>query len=806
MIATTLTQRLLAGWVAKRWVWLLLAVAVAAVCWPIARNLRFEQKLEAMFAPDDPLLVDLRQFQKLFGAQEVLLAAYTEAEGLSPATFPRLREITANLAAAVPGVRVQSLSNTPFGEQILDEGNTRAAALRSLLTGYLISADRQTVAVICLLPRREELLALQAKMPPPALAEDLTKLLKLTPSELRNTAVDRLRGVIGKYPNGTLAGEPVMLVDGFRSLEQDGLWLEWLSTGLILLVIFAFVRSWRWLILPLALVQLTLLATRAYLATAGFQLSMVSSMLSAMITIVGVATIMHLIVRYQSAVSDGETPSAALIFATRELFWPICGALATDVIGFGSLLLSRVGPVHDFGLMTALGSALVLPMGALLVPGIALWGKRINHDGMAAKSESTEMQNSHKSPAHGHHSGLTKGLAGLWLTIEKAPYRWLLGVLVLASGAVWCSTWLTVETDFTKNFRSDSELVRSYEFVESRLGGAGVWDLLVPLPENLTLAELSRVRELQQELQTITVPGELTDAAEPGLTKVLSLVDMLNAVSPVPLAGQTDNVFTRGGLAAALELLRLQMPDLYKTLTTVETRPGGNVRWLRIMLRSKERQSAQHKLAIISRVRELAEKHFGGDQTASSPAGRGQSAAMPPPVVTGFYVLLTHLVDSLLADQWVTFAVATGGIALLLIVSFRSLRLAVIAIVPNALSIYLMLGTLGLLGLRINMGTVMIAAVSMGLSVDSSIHYLVAYNRLRRRGLGVSRAILAVEQSTGQAMVLATLALVVGYSALTASQFVPTIYFGALSGLTMLGGMLGNLIVLPLLLRVTERG
>jgi predicted RND superfamily exporter protein len=132
------------------------------------------------------------------------------------------------------------------------------------------------------------------------------------------------------------------------------------------------------------------------------------------------------------------------------------------------------------------------------------------------------------------------------------------------------------------------------------------------------------------------------------------------------------------------------------------------------------------------------------------------------------------------------------------------LSLAVVALVPNALPILMVTGLMGWLGLKINMGAAMIASVSMGLSVDSSIHWLADYQRHRAAGRSVDEAIRAAHQQVGRAMVFSTLALVVGFSALCASQFVPTIYFGALVSLAMLGGLAGNLLLLPLLVKLVE--
>jgi predicted RND superfamily exporter protein len=137
--------------------------------------------------------------------------------------------------------------------------------------------------------------------------------------------------------------------------------------------------------------------------------------------------------------------------------------------------------------------------------------------------------------------------------------------------------------------------------------------------------------------------------------------------------------------------------------------------------------------------------------------------------------------------------------------AFRSLPLAVATLIPNILPVFWLFGVMGWLGLKINMGAAMIAAVSVGLSVDGSIHYVMSYLRLKRQGLSRDQALLDVQSSVGRAAVLATLALMVGFSTLCFSEFIPTVYFGTLVSLTMIGGLVGNLVALPLLLRVVEK-
>lgn len=143
--------------------------------------------------------------------------------------------------------------------------------------------------------------------------------------------------------------------------------------------------------------------------------------------------------------------------------------------------------------------------------------------------------------------------------------------------------------------------------------------------------------------------------------------------------------------------------------------------------------------------------------------------------------------------------------------AFRSLRLALIALIPNAFPVLVVSGIMGWVSwtgwfeFRINMGSAMIAAVSLGLSIDSSIHYIFAFQRARRLGGTVSEAIRSAHGTVGLSMIFATIALIVGFSVLATSNFTPTVYFGSLVSLAMLGGLLGNLVILPVLLRMVVR-
>jgi len=750
--ATGRGARLVAWLVRYRAALFLAALVLVGVSVERAKHLRFSRSIDAMFDRGDPALVPYARMGRTFGGGEVVLCAYDDPALFTPDGIERLAGLT-RLLAAEPGIAsATSLATTPLGRRIIDvEASPTARRIVALLQGYVVGADRRTAAVACgLEPPTAHLVTARQQ------------------AVSRAETIDRLRAIMATFPAGTVAGEPAMLRDGFAMLEWDGTVLAWASVALTGGVLLFFFRSLRWVVVPMGVVLTALWTTRGVLAAAGSQLTMVSTMLSAMITVVAIATVTHVIVEYRRQRDLGLAPAAALEAALALLFWPICGAIATDVLGFGSLVASRVGPVHDFGVMTTLGAGLVLVALGLVLPFLALAG-RFDADPRRAWGE----------------TALEAALDRLVRRIVRHPGPILAGVAVLVAAALAGLARLEVETDFTRNFRPDSPTVASYEMVESRLGGAGVWDVLVPLAGPVDAATLARVRAFEQRLLAEVTAPDADGQPRPALTKVMSVADVIAAVSPIPLDRLEASAVGNWAVAQAISVMQRQLPALAGALLGRD--PADGSEWLRVMLRARERQPASAKRAIIAAVRRIAADTF--------PPAAGTGGAE----VTGFFVLLAQLVDRMLADQWLTFAIAAAGIFVLLSVAFTSPLLGAVALVPNGLPILVVLGMLGWVGVKINMGTAMIAAVSLGLSVDSSIHYIARFRRHLAEG-SVAAALETAHRTAGRAMIFSTLALAIGFLALTTSGFMPTVSFGWLSCLTLLGGLAGNLVVLPVLL------
>ena len=743
MAAASVSERI-TRWLIS-WRWVLMALDPRLAGWPCRTCPRsrlgfLDRSIENMFAPGDPLLVPYKQLKRTFGGNEIALAAYVDPDLLTPGGMSRLESVTNDLAA-VPGVQAaMSLTSTPLGTDLIND------ALREpfleLFEGYMVGADRKTAAVVCMLApedensnRTETVDRLRARI-----AQESGVFDRRTGDGQRGVSLARTRW----HPVGTRLDRAVDADDYFLFSQPAPLGDRAGGDRL-----------------GDTLAHQSGAGRRSFSPEHGQR---------------------HAVVDHQRhrhcacdahhrQVSRGARQRLAaarepLLACGSSLAVPIIWVCLTDTAGFASLLAAKVGPVQDFGAMMAIGSTLVLVSVACLLPGLTLWGRR-GSDPQRAWGEGNLDHGLHQVAAGLERWPKTVGLVTVaFIAVSLVGYR-----------------WLDVETDFTKNFRASSPVVKSYQFVETNLGGAGVWDVFVPAPETLDNAFLDRVRRLEKRLRSEVRVQDENDELRPGLTKVLSVVDAMEMFTGSFPQALRDAMPAEQLLAD----FRAQMPVMMGALLGKDPDEGQKPYHLRIMLRARERQPSAQKNLLIAQVREISQKEF------------------PDARVTGFFVLLTNLIDSMIRDQWVSFIIATSSIWLMMVVAFRSVSLAVIAMIPNALPIMVVSGLMGWFDLRINMGAAMIAAVSMGLAVDASIHYIVEFLEARQAGLSVTAAIDAVHQTAGRAMVFSTLALMIGFSALCLSQFVPLIYFGVLMGLSMFGGMLGNLIILPLLLRIWSR-
>ncbi len=705
---------------------LALAVVLALLSIAPAGRLSFDQSIESLYAAQNVHLQDYVEGKSLFGGDEFVFVAYTDPELFSDAGQKRLEDL-ANQLELVSGVAdgsIQSLNRTLAFARFL--GTSGREQVIEFCRGILLGDDNQTTAVALRL--------MDAHKSPVPRAETLAEIKRIAAQQAIPTFA---------------VGEPVLVHDMFRYAQEDGEWMGWAASGLLILVIIFFLRSLRAVVLPFVIVQFVILWTKAILFQSGMQLSMVSSILGSLVTIIGVSTVVYMSLYYRKLRDEHNRVNAfrqTVKTIGTDVFW-VC---LTTAAGFGAQLSSHLHPVRSFGITMVIGSLLVLVAMILVLPG----GFLIGRERASLPVPRGEQQ-------------VNQSLEGLSHWVLRHPWVvWTVcGVLVCFS-ALGLSR-LKIETDFSKNFRANSPVVQGLNFLESRLGGAGTWEVNFPAPASLTEEFLDKVRRLADELRA--VQGDHGK----GLTKVVAVTDGLDMVPTIPfLAGTPD--------AKASWLNRVQtefMPSLY----------NPHEGRMRIMLRSYERQSSEAKEELITRVGQIARATF------------------PETKVTGLFVLLTFLIDSLLHDQWTDLMLGAISLVTIMTIAYRSLWMGIVSLVPNVIPIVLLLGGMGWLNVPVNIGTAMISSDTMGLTIHDSIFYISAYLRARRSGLNFSSALHQVQSETRQPLLYSNIALIVGFLVLATSHFVPLIYFGVMVSVAIAGGLAVNLLLLPLLLKVGER-
>jgi len=746
---------------------------ITALVWPIADRLEFDQSIDSLYSENDPHLEAWTTSGRLFGGEEFAIVAWQEkglfaadGQSISESSLVRIEEVAEQIAA-VPGVIPDSIQHAG---RMLSFPFSRSKVAH-MIQGVLVGADRETTAVVVRLKPDHET------------------------SVPRGSTIAEIREIAAAHnPPAYVVGEPVQVHDMFRYVEEDGRVLFRFSLVMLAVVLLAMFRSVRWVVLPLLLVVLTIRLTEVLLVLAGARLSMVSSMMNSLVTIVGVATATHLAVGFRDRASflpRREALKRTLTELLPAIFW----ACATTAVGFTALLTSSITPVRSFGLMMAVATGLAFLVVCFIAPaGMANRERPAQQEQSSAISVRRTFRDlligdPVPAPAEQY---LESGLRGVSRVAVWKPRLAFTSVVVVFAVCAAGLTRLEIETDFSRNFRDESDLIKSLNFVETKLGGAGNWEVNFAAPETLTDEYLVKVRTLAQRLreELVVQADKVTDhaAAAGHLTKVVSLTDGLDLV-PDSRPALRPPFIRKTTAEEKLSALNLLQPELVKGLYNPEGRR------MRLVLRAFERQRSEPKRTLMQRVEEIAGEVF---QTSDS-------ATHPAPETTGLFVLLTFLIESLLRDQVISFVVAGVSIGLMMSIAFRSWRIGLISLVPNLFPIVCLVGSMGWLGVPVNIATAMIASVSMGLTVDNSVHYLSAYRRARRQGLDVAGAIERTQTQVGRALVFANVALVAGFSVLTLSHFIPLIYFGVLVSVAMLGGLAGNLFLLPLMLSKIDR-
>ncbi len=618
-----------------------------------------------------------------------------------------------------------------------------------------------------------------------------------------------------------LGGPDMITADMVDFIKSD---LAIFGTGILIFVIVTLAvifRQLRWVILPLSTCALCLVIILGFLSWIDWRLTVISSNFVSLLLIITLALTMHLIVRYRELYrTQPEATQEQLVAATvTSMAKPCLYTVLTTIVAFMSLVVSNIRPVIDFGWMMTMGISLALVVAFIIIPaGMMLIGKGKDSSGKD-KSASFTSVFSNFTERHGNIVLLT--------------------ACVLSVLSIYGISRLEVENRFIDYFRSDTEIYQGMEIIDASLGGTTPLDIILQAPtfaepeNNFTVSEDSEYgadafgddafgdnafaeedeygdygdgndgfddafasdsdafdedsANALKDTYWFTSTG-LADLAklqafleaQPEVGKVSSLVQIYDVASD--LSGHKLNDFE-------IAFMRKSFGDeIYQQM--VAPYLLEDIDEARIQLRAMETEGLLRRADLLEKIREYAVNEVG---------------IAPEDIrFTGLLVLYNNMLQSLYKSQILTLGAVFVGIMLMFLVLFRSIKISVIAILPNFLAAGIVLGGMGLSGIPLDMMTITIAAITVGIGVDHAIHYITRFSREFAVDGNYIASMHRAHASIGLALFYTAITIIVGFSILALSNFIPSIYFGLLTGLAMTAALLGSMTLLPKLILITK--
>ncbi len=788
-----------------------------------ARDFKLDASAETLLLESDEDLRYSRLIKSRYGGYDYLLMTYTpRADLFSDEVLEDLAQLKKELIQIDSVSSVVTILDIPLLESppvpvkelianlqtlqspTVDRELARAELQNSpLYRNLLVSPDLKTTAIQInfwtdavyanLIARRDRILIKQTLSP--LTSAEIAEFKRVTAElkkgrderkEVRHRDIARIRAIMDNHRQEAqlfLGGISMIADDLISFIKKD---LKIFGIGVLFFLIVALgviFKSKRWVIIPILCCAFSAIAMMGLLGMFDWQVTVISSNFISLQLIITMAITIHLIVRYRGlALSNPGAAHRDLIAETiRVMITPCLFAALTTIAGFGSLLLCNILPVRTFGWMMIAGICVSMGITFLLFPaGLMLVAKK------APRAK--------KEPKY----SLTAALARLTDRFGKSVL--VVSAVLFILSAVGISK-LVVENSFIDYFKDSTEIYQGMKVIDQQLGGTTPMDVIVELeaggmsPSEKNPAEktgdeegFDEFEEFEKKIEDgrywftadrMALVKRIHDYLEsvPEIGKVLSLGTMLKIAESMNNGKPLDNF--------QLALLYGELPDRFKRLV-LEPYVSVKHSQLRFSVRIRDSQKSLNRDALLKQIRtDLTGKLGLREENVH---------------LTGLLVLYNNMLQSLFESQILTLGVVVLMLLAMFILLFKSFKLALIALVPNLLAISVVLGFMGWMKIPLDMMTITIAAISIGIAVDNTIHYIYRFKNEFKISQNYLKTMHYCHGSIGYAMYYTSVTIIIGFSILAFSSFLPTIYFGLLTGLAMLIALLAALTLLPQLL------
>ena len=610
-------------------------------------------------------------------------------------------------------------------------------------------------------------------------------LLNNQEAQARDKLVKEVRQVLknfSDYGSLHLGGTAMIASDMMSFVKSD---LNYFGVGVFLLFVLTLgivFRNIRWVALPLSCSGLVGLLVIGFLGFVDWRVTVVSSNFIALLLIITISLSIHIIVRYQEIASrEKNSNQGELVSLTvQEMFKPCLYTALTTMVAFASLSISDIKPVIDFGKMMVVGILFAFILTFTALPSVMSLISKLASDSNKDFSKGLTL----------HFSSYTSKNGKVILIVS--------GLLLIFS--IFGITKLTVENRFIDYFKESTEIYKGMELLDRKLGGTAPLDIILNAPKQLPEEEKSLVEDFVDDFVDFfngdeepngywwnTINIKKVEAVhdyledQPEIGKVLSIASGIKVAEDLKEGGSLSEL--------DLALVKNLLPDDIKN-TLLSSYISKDENQVRISTRVLETSKTLKRNELLKEIEDTLENEFGFQ--------KGEYR------LTGLAVLYNNMLQSLFSSQIGTLGVVFVSIMIMFIFLFRSFYLAVIGMIPNLLAASVVLGTMGWMKVPLDIMTITVAAISIGMAVDNTIHYIHRFKLEFQKTSNYELSMQNSHRTIGRAMFYTSSTIIIGFLVLLTSNFNPTVYFGLFVSLAMFMALMGALTLLPQLLIILK--
>ena len=762
-----------------------------------SKDFRLDASSETLLIEGDPDLAYLKEITERYGSKDFLILTYTPNEGMvTDSSINNLLSLKYKIQSldwvhsviTLLDIPLLNNSDAPLQERLKsfktlkDEDVDRNRGFQEILNSpvfrnFVISENGNTSGIIVNIKENKKLENVEEKSKEEV--EDYKDQIKKQNHEniLEIRQVIQSYGDVGKI---YLGGIPMIADDMMTFIKSD---IVVFGLGVLLFIIatlwFVF-RKLIWIIVPISSCLFSVVIMMGLLGILGWKVTVISSNFIALMLILTMAMNIHMSTRFLQLRKDFPKKNNFEIISltTNKMFWPIIYTVFTTVFAFLSLIFSGIKPIIDFGWMMTFGLITSFVITFTLLPTLLNFAPTKN---ISLKKEQD--------------SKITAFLALVSLNNKNTIFGITSVVIILSVLGI---SKLEVENSFINYFNKNTEIYKGMKLIDDELGGTTPLEVILKFPdqekEETTSGEDDEFEDWGDEEDTNDEKYWFTKDKIDKIASVHNYLDSLPQVgkvlsfsSIIDVATQLNNNKPLGTLEMGVlyskipESIKTEIIDPYLSIKDNEAR---------ISLRIIDSQENLRRNDLINKINFDLKNKIGLDENEYK--------------LAGVLILFNNLLQSLFKSQILTLGLVMIGIFSMFVILFRNIKLSLIGVVPNFIAAFFILGIIGLLGIPLDMMTITIAAITIGIAVDNSIHYIYRFKEEFKNIKDYNKTLKVCHSTVGVAILNTSITIVFGFSILVLSKFIPTIYFGIFTGLAMLLAMISVLTLLPSLILMVK--